>query len=80
MLSGSVSEEDYQARQQIVDDALSRFLDTKYIDDTALTPIITEERIKREYPETSFSAQLLLKLLDNPKEAQLVYDLLKKCQ
>ena len=80
VLSGSVSEEDYQARQQIVDDALSRFLDTKYIDDTALTPIITEERIKREYPETSFSAQLLLKLLDNPKEAQLVYDLLKKCQ
>ena len=80
VLAGSVSEEDYQARQQIVNEALSRFLDTKYFDDTALTPIITEERIKREYPETSFSAQLLFKLLDNPKEAQLVYDLLKKCQ
>lgn len=80
VLAGSVSEEDYQVRQQIVNDALSRFLDTKYVDDTALTPIITEERIKREYSETSFSAQLLLKLLDNPKEAQLVYDLLKSCQ
>lgn len=80
VLSGSVSEEDYQSRRQIIDEALSRFLDTKLVDDSALTPIITTERIKREYSEASFSAQLLLNLLDNPKEAQLVYDLLKQCQ
>lgn len=79
-LSGPVSEEDYQNRARTIEDALARFLDRKTVDDSGLAPIITAERVKREYAETSFSAQLLLRLLDSPKEAQLVYDLLKECE
>ena len=80
VLSGPVSEEDYQFRAQIIQSALSRFLDRKFVDDSALYPLITEDRIKQEYSETSFAARLLLKLLGEPKEAQMVYDLLKECE
>ena len=80
VLSGSVTEEDHQAKSQIIDAALSRFLDRRSVDDSALCPLITAERVKREYSETSFAAQLLLKLLDEPREAQLAYDLLKECE
>ena len=80
ILTGAVSEEDYQNRRRIVDGALARFLDRGLTDDSALSPLLTEERIKREYAETSFTARLLLRLLDQPKEAQMVYDLLRECR
>ena len=38
---------------------------------------ISKELIESEFPETSFSAGLLTSLLDEPKEAQLAYELLK---
>lgn len=78
-LSGSISEEDYQSRGQIINQALSRFLDWNPVNCNALSQLITAEQVKREYAETSFSARLLMELLDNPKEAQMVYDLLKEC-
>ena len=42
-----------------------------------LTEKKSRELIEKEFPETSFSAGLLTALLDDPKETQLVYELLK---
>ena len=46
-------------------------------DDYGLSKLISKELIDAEFPETSFSAGLLTALLDEPKEAQLAYELLK---
>lgn len=75
-LSGAVSEEEYEDRVQIVEKQLKRFLEKTY-HFNGLTRRITEEQIKKEYPETGFAAKFLLDLLDNPKEAQMAYDLLQ---
>ena len=41
-----------------------------------LSELISKEKVEAEFAETSFSAKLLTSLLDNPKEAQLTYELL----
>lgn len=76
ILTGAVTLEEYENRTGIIGDALSRFLEGTY-NDYALSKLISEELIQSEFPETSFSAGLLTALLDEPKEAQLVYELLK---
>ena len=53
---------------------------TYEIDDTALCEQITEEKIRAEFAEIGFAAQLLERLLDEPQELQMAYTLLKKCQ
>lgn len=75
ILSGAVSAGEYTSRRDIIENALSRFIEGTY-DDTRLSKLITRGLIDAEFPETSFSAQLLYSLLDEPKEAQLVYELL----
>lgn len=75
VLSGAVAVEEYDARRDILEEKLSRFMEGTYTD-TDLTRQITRELIEAEYPETSFSAKLLTRLLDEPKEAQLFYELL----
>ena len=76
LLSGAVTAEEYESRHRILDRLLSRFIEGTY-SDTALSRLITKELIDTEFPETSFSAGLLTALLDDPKEAQLTYELLK---
>jgi DNA repair protein SbcD/Mre11 len=76
ILSGAVSAEEYEDRYEIIEGALSRFIEGTY-DDYALSRLISKNLIEAEFPETSFSAQLLSSLLDEPKEAQLAYELLK---
>ncbi len=74
-LAGSVSAEDYESRADIYEDVLSRF--TEYsVNDSELTRQLTEEVIRAEFAETSLPARLLTELLSEPKEAQLVYELL----
>lgn len=75
-VSGAVSQAEYEARQEIAEGCLRRFLESSF-DDTDLTKMITSELIGSEFPETSFSANFLKALLPDPKEAQLAYDLLK---
>lgn len=75
ILSGAVSAEEYEDRNRIIDNALSRFVEGTY-NDYALSKLISKELIESEFPETSFSAGLLASLLDDPKEAQLAYELL----
>ncbi len=76
-LSGAVPEQEYGGRQRIYDDALGRFL-TYEIEDGALCETITTERIRREFAEIGFAAELLESL--NDKERQMAYELIKRHQ
>lgn len=76
ILTGAVSADEYEDRNKIIDAALSRFIEGTY-NDYALSKLISKDLIESEFPETSFSAGLLTSLLDEPKEAQLAYELLK---
>ena len=76
ILTGAVTAEEYEARVHILESTLSRFVEGTY-SDYALSRLISKELIESEFPETSFSAGLLTALLDDPKEAQLTYELLK---
>ncbi len=76
-LVGSVREEEYADRKQILDAALGRFLEAEY-DDSELTRLITPELVKEEFSETTLAAKLLTELLDDPVAAQLAYDLIQK--
>ena len=76
IVSGAVTEEEYENKSAILRECLAKFLEGTF-DCSDLTKLITKEIIASEFPETSFSAQLLNSLLDDPKEAQLAYDLLK---
>lgn len=76
ILSGAVTAEEYENRTKIIEGNLHRFIEGTY-NDYALSKLISEELIAAEFPETSFSAGFLTALLDEPKEAQLVYDLLE---
>lgn len=76
LLTGAVTAEEYDRRTAVIEAALSRFLEGSY-NDYGLNKLISQELIDREFSETSFSAGLLTALLDEPKEAQLVYELLQ---
>lgn len=76
-LTGAVTAEEYDARAEIMRGMLSRFLEWDYTD-ASLTRQITRQWIESAYPETSFSAKLLTRLLEEPREAQMVYELLNK--
>lgn len=76
ILTGAVSEEEYNSRHAMLEKMLGRFIEGTYRDG-ALTRRITKELIAEEFSETSFLAGLLTKLLSEPKEAQLAYDLIQ---
>ena len=76
ILKGAVSIDEYEERNQIIDATLARFVEGTY-NDYNLSKLISKDLIDSEFPETSFSASLLTSLLDEPKEAQLAYELLK---
>lgn len=76
VLSGAVSGEEYDNRCALIEGSLSRFVEGTY-NDSALSRLLSKEQIDAEFAETSFSGKLLTALLDEPKEAQLAYELLK---
>ncbi len=76
VLRGAVSAAEYENRAAILETALSRFIEGTY-NDHALTRLISQDLIDTEFPETSFAAGLLSSLLSEPKEAQLMYELLQ---
>lgn len=76
ILTGAVTAEEYEDRGKILDEVLDRFVEGTY-NDYGLSRLISKELIEAEFPETSFSAGLLTALLEEPKEAQLAYELLK---
>lgn len=76
VLTGTVYADEYENRNAIIESALSRFLEGM-CNDYNLSKLISQDLIEAEFPETSFSANLLTSLLEEPKEAQLAYELLK---
>ncbi len=76
ILTGSVTIDEYAERHQVLRSVLSRFLEGTY-NDYKLSKLISKELIDKEFSETSFSAKFLTSLLDQPKEAQLAYELLE---
>ncbi len=75
IFSGAVSTEEYNKRHLVFKEVMSRFIEGTY-HDMELSELISKEKVEAEFAETSFSAKLLTSLLDNPKEAQLTYELL----
>ncbi len=76
ILSGAVTMDEYDRRHEILQAALGRFIEGTY-NCYDLSKRITADVVTAEFAETSFSAGLLTALLDEPKEAQMVYELLK---
>lgn len=76
VISGAVSPQEYDTKDEIIENALARFVEGTYTDD-GLSRLISKDLIESEFAETSFSAGLLTVLLDEPREAQLTYELLK---
>lgn len=76
ILSGTVTADEYDNRPTVIESSLSRFIEGTY-KDSALSRLISKELVDAEFAETSFAGNLLTALLDDPKEAQLAYELLK---
>ena len=66
----------FARKKGIIDDVASKRLSTLIIK-IGQPMMIVSALVEAEFPETSFSAGLLTALLDDPKEAQLAYELLK---
>ncbi len=77
IVSGTVDTDEYENRRRMIESSLSRFVSASY-DDSALSRLISKELIDSEFAETSLSASVLSALLEEPKEAQLVYELLSE--
>ena len=77
-INGSVSSDEYANRQQTYEELLGKFM-TYEIDDQNLSELITPEQIRAEFAEIGFAAEFL-KALSDPKEIQMVYELIKKHQ
>lgn len=78
-LSGTIKQNEYINRDKIYKELLGGFL-TYEAEDSDLSEEITIEKIRTDYAQTSFAAQFLEKLIDNPLELQMAYDLLNECK
>ena len=78
-IEGSLKEEEYRDRGKIYEELLGRFMFYE-IEDSELGEEITVEKIRAEYSELSFAAQLMEKLMDNPVELKMAYQLVNKCK
>lgn len=77
-LSGTVSKEDYEDRKKTYDEVLGKYL-TFEVNDDELSEEITIEKIRSDFAETSFAAQFLEQLIDEPTELQMAYKMLQEC-
>lgn len=75
ILTGAVNTAEYENREAVLTALLARFVEGTW-QDFGLSRQISRELIEAQFPETSFSAGLLTALLDEPRQAQLVYELL----
>ena len=78
-ISGSVKQTEYQEKDRICRELLGDFL-TFEKEDTELSEEITIDKIREEFAETSFAAQFLEGLLDDPTELQMAYQLIQACR
>lgn len=81
-LSGTVSREEYADRENIYEECLGGFFEHPHPADQELLELISPEFINSRFSELTFPARLLMKLAEDPKKAQMAYDLLtsEECQ
>ena len=77
-LKGAIPEAQYAARQRAYEEALGRFLTYEIVDE-GLCESITPEKIRAEFAEIGFAAQLL-EALSDPREVQMAYELIRRHQ
>lgn len=77
ILEGTLENNEYEERKNIIEDVLDSFNENSTYSTVNISRFITKEYINSNYVETSFSAKLLTALLDNPKETQLMDELLQ---
>ncbi len=77
-VSGTVSKAEYEDRNKIYEEILGKYL-TYEVNDNELSEQITIDTIRREFAETSFAAQFMEQLIDEPTELQMAYKMLQEC-
>ena len=78
-VKGIAETEEYQNRHEVYKELLDGYLSYE-VSDEELSEEISKEKIRSEYAETSFAAQFLEQLLDEPAELQMAYGLLNECR
>lgn len=78
-VKGSIPREEYDSRGNIYNSLSNRFLEFK-ITDPDLAVEISEQFVKDTFAETSFAAKALSRLMNEPKEAQMLYELIDECR
>lgn len=78
-ISGTISKAEYEDRYNIYEEVLGKYL-TYEINDHELSEEITLDTIRREFAETSFAAQFMEQLINDPVELQMAYQMLMECR
>lgn len=78
-VSGTVRQREYEEKAGTYQAILGRFL-TYEVEDQELSPEITVEKIRGEFSELSFAAKFMERLLNDPVELQMAYELMQQCR
>ena len=78
-VSGTITKSEYEDRKKIYEEILGKFL-TYEVNDNELSEEITIDTIRQEFAETSFAAQFMEQLINDPTELQMAYKMLQECR
>jgi hypothetical protein len=78
-VTGSIRQLEYVEKEKIYEEILGGFLAYEK-SDSELSEEITREKIQSEFAQTSFAAQFMEQLMDDPMELQMAYELLCACR
>ena len=77
-ISGTIPKIEYEDRNKIYKEMLGQYLDYE-VNDHELSEEITLDTIRAEFAETSFAAQFMEQLINDPVELQMAYTMLHEC-
>lgn len=77
-ISGTIPKIEYEDRNKIYEEMLGQYLAYE-VNDHELSEEITLDAIRAEFAETSFAAQFMEQLINDPVELQMAYTMLHEC-
>ena len=77
-ISGTIPKIEYEDRNKIYEEMLGHYLFYE-VNDYELSEEITLDTIRAEFAETSFAAQFMEQLINDPVELQMAYTMLHEC-
>ena len=77
-ISGTIPKIEYEDRNKIYEEMLGQYLAYE-VNDHELSEEITLDTIRAEFAETSFAAQFMEQLINDPVELQMAYTMLHEC-